>query len=497
MAVGISKNSVFAIREEVTAGTLIAPSAAAQFVPLRPGNEMNYTVETLDNEELNADIGAAKKFKGKESVEGTHSAYIKHSGVEGQEPQVGILYESVFGDKTVNATEYDTTTGSSVSAVVMPVGEGANFYVGQALLIKDSTNGYSVRNISSISTDTLNLNFNLDNAPASGVNLGRAITYKPVGSGHPTFSGWKYDANGHAVQAAAGCTVSEISAEFPVNEFASVEFSYQGTKYFYNPIEITSSTRFFDFNDGVDRSCSVPVGFYRDPMELATALQTAINDSPSAFTATVTFSSVTGLFNITFSSAASIEFATGANTANTIATKIGFAVADSSSAISHTSANAQTYVAPFTPAYDSSDPVVVKDAELFIGSSTDNVCLCATSATVTISKEVEDVDCICEETGTKEKIATGRAVSIEAELVLEKHQVRLFNNLLNNTSIQAMLNAGPKSSGNWIPGKCVNVYLRNAVVSEHTIGGDSFITASVVINGFVAASSKDVYWNFI
>jgi len=497
MAVGVTKNSVFALREESTAGTLVKPNSATQFVPIRPGAEMSYTVETLENEELLADIGSAKSFKGKEGVEGSHSAYIKHSGVEGQEPQIGILYESVMGDKSIASTEYDTVSSSTVSLIKVNTGEGATFEAGEALLIKDGTNGYSIRNIKSISGDDLTLNFRLDNAPASSVNLGRAVLYKPTGSGHPTFSGWKYDGNGHAVEAAAGCTVSELSAEFAVNEFASVEFSYQGTKYFLNPIEITSSTKFLDFNDGADKSVSVAEGFYRDPMELATALQTALNDSPSTIVFTVNFSSSTGKFTIAGNSSFSIEFATGANTANTIATKIGFAVSDSTSATSHVSATEQSYVAPYTPSYDSVDPIVVKDAELFIGNSTDNICLCASSASITISKEVEDVDCLCEETGTKEKVATKREVTLEAELVLEKHQVALFNALLNNTSLAAMLNVGPKSSGNWTPAKCANFYLQNATVSEFSVSGDSFITATVSVKGFVSSTGKDVFVNFI
>lgn len=498
MAVGTKRSSVFALREESTAGDLIAPNNAAQFVPLRPGAEMSYTVETLDNEELLNDIGAAKAFKGKEGVEGTHSAYIKHSGVEGQEPQVGILYESILGDKSVASTEYDTVSSSTVNLIKVNTGEGATFEVGEALLVKDGTNGYSIRNISSISGDDLTINFSLANAPASGVNLGKAVLYKPVGTGHPTFSGWMYEANGHAVQAAAGCSVTELSAEFPVNEFASVEFSYQGTKYYYNPIEITASSKYLDFNDGGDKSVSVAEGFYRDPMELATALQNALNDSASSIVFTVSFSSVTGKFTIAGNSTFNIEWNTGSNSANSIGTKLGFSVAaDDTGASSYLADNALTYTAAYTPSYDNADPIVVKDAELFIGSQTDNVCLCATSATVTISKEIEDVDCICEETGTKEKLAIGREVTIEAELVLEKHQVRLFNNLLNNTTISAMLNAGPKSSNNWVAGKCVNVYLKNATVSEHTIAGDSFVTANVVVRGFVSSSSKDVYWNFI
>jgi hypothetical protein len=98
--VGINKSSVFAIREEVTAGTLIAPSAGSQFVPLKDGYEMNFEVKTLDNEELLNDIGKGKSFAGLESVTGTHEAYAKNSGVVATAPQLGLLYESVLGGES-------------------------------------------------------------------------------------------------------------------------------------------------------------------------------------------------------------------------------------------------------------------------------------------------------------------------------------------------------------------------------------------------------------
>jgi hypothetical protein len=45
MSVGITRASIFAIKEEVTAGELLAPSSAGQFVPLKDGFEMNYQMK--------------------------------------------------------------------------------------------------------------------------------------------------------------------------------------------------------------------------------------------------------------------------------------------------------------------------------------------------------------------------------------------------------------------------------------------------------------------
>jgi hypothetical protein len=499
MSAGLVRASVFALREESSSGTLIAPSATTQFVPVRPGAAMAYEVEELENEELLNDIGAAKTFKGKESVSGEHAAYLKHSGVEGQEPQLGIMYESIMGDKTVNATEYNTVASSTTTVVKVDTGEGAQFYKGQALLIKDGTNGYSIRNVSSISSDDLTINFSLANAPGSGVNLGKAITYKPAATGHPTYSAWYYGGNGFFTQAAAGCTTSEVSMEFPANGFAEVTFSYEGTKYYFNPIIISSSNKYLDITDDTGTiAVAVAEGQYRNPIELARAIESAW-DAATTETVSVSFSNSTGKFTLSSgSSVLSLLWNSGANAANSIGTTIGFSVAaNDTGSTSYVADNAISYAAVYTPSYDSVDAIIVKDCELLIGSQTDNTCVCANSVSITISKEVEDVDCICEETGTQEKIAVGRTVEMQVSAVMSKHEARFFDNLLNNTTISTMLNAGPKSAGNWVAGKCVNIYLQNAVVSSFSTEGDSYIVANMTIRGFVSSSDKDCFINFV
>jgi hypothetical protein len=174
MSVGLQRASIFALKKETNAGDYLPPSVGSEFVPLRPGNTLNFQAEALESDELLNDIGAAKAFTGKESVEGSHSAYLRHSGIEGQEPEVGVLYESVMGSKVIHGTEFSTVSGSTTN--IIKVADGTDFTVGQALLIKDSSNGYSIRNVKSISTNDLILNFSLPAAPVSGVALEIPIT---------------------------------------------------------------------------------------------------------------------------------------------------------------------------------------------------------------------------------------------------------------------------------------------------------------------------------
>lgn len=494
-AVGLQRASIFALKKETTAGDYLPPTLGAEFVPLRPGNSLNFQAEQLESDELLNDIGAAKAFTGKESVEGSHSAYLRHSGVEGQEPEVGVLYESLMGEKDVTLSETTLISGSTTTVLKPTV----SLTKGKAVLIKDSANGYSIRNVKSMVGGDATLNFAVTTAPASGVGLGKPVSYFPVAQGHPTFSTTKYLGNGHAIEASSGNTVTEFSLTADANGFGEVEFSYQGTKYFFNPITITASTKYIDVTDDTGTfAAAVPEKIYKTPIELADALNTALNDA-STETYTVTYSSSTGKFTIASGSTVlSLLWNTGANAANTIGGKIGFSVAaNDTGATSYTSDNAQTYEAAVVPSYDAADAIIIKGAELFIGNQTDNACICAQSVTLTVSKEVEDVDCICEETGVKEKIATARTVEMTVTAVLNKYDAALLDALLKNKSISAMLNAGPKTGGNWVPGKCFNAYLENCTVSAYTTTGDSFIQAEITLRGFVTADSKDLYINFV
>jgi hypothetical protein len=499
MTIGQQKASIFAIREESTVGEYVAPNSASQFVPLRPANEIVYEPEQLESDELQNDIGASKSVVGKEIVSGTHSAYLKHSGVEGQEPELGILYESIFGDKNVASTEYDTVASSTVSVVKVDSGEGAQFREGQAILVKKGA-GYEIRNINSISGDDLTLNFNLSDAPASGVNLGKAITYLPVSSGHPTFSVTKYLGNGFAKEASAGNTVTEASFTMDANGFGEVEFSFEGTKYFMNPVIITSSNKYIDFtDDDGTHAASIAEDVYKNPIELADAIQAAMN-AASAEDYTVTFSSSTGKFTLVTatSSVFSILWNTGTNAANAIGTTIGFSVAaNDTGALTYTSDNAQSYAAAYTPSYDSADSIVIKGAELFIGNQSDNVCICAQSLSITISKEVEDVDCICEESGISEKIPVSRKAEMEVTATMKKHDVALLDALLKNSTISAMVNCGPKTGGNWIAGKCFNAYMQSCTVQKFTTSGENFIQVEISLKGFVTSTTKDIFINFV
>lgn len=317
-----NRKSVMAIKEEVTESVPVSPTSAGDdYIPLQEGFEMSPSFETLTNDELTGNIGQAKAILGLENPTASVSHYIKHSGVEGQKPNFGLLFESLLGTEDINSTEYDLIGGSTGGTALargilkVDVGEGVNFQKGQGLLIK-SAGGYEIRNVHSISTDDLNLSFNIDHNPALGTLLGKAVMYLPSDTGHPTFSTWLYRANGGAVELMSGSRVISAVISANAGEFVNADFSIEGVEYFFDPIEITATNKYLDFNDGVDRNAVIAEGFYKDPHDLAAAIETAMNDQ-TADTITVTYSDSTGKFTIASDGATLVlEWLTGANNAN-------------------------------------------------------------------------------------------------------------------------------------------------------------------------------------
>jgi hypothetical protein len=497
----IQRASVFAIKEESVAGSLESPSAGADFIPLRSGFTLEPGLEELDSDELVNSIGASKSTVGKESPTGAHNAYLKHSESEGVAPEYGLLIESSLGGKDVLASEKSTTAGSTASAIELGAG-GADYRVGHAVLIKDGANPYQIRNVASKSGDTLTPNFNLDNAPASGVSLGVPVLYYPTPSGHKSYSAFLYSANGAAVQAVAGARTSSMSLAMTSGQFAEINFSYAGSEYFYNPVIVDSSNNKIDFTDDLGAVvATLTNGVYKTPIDFAehvASVMTQASVGSGNDTISVSYSSSTGKYTLSSDGTTfELDFQSGPNTANTAAGLLGFDVADETGATSYESDSALDLSAPFTPDYDDADNIVVKSAELMIGDADDNFCREASTVSFSIETPPTDVDDICSQSGVKEKLILSRQATMSATLTLKKYEVDLFNKYIKGESAPVMMNIGPKSGGNWVAGKCVNIYLANATLNAHTVAGDEFIIVEVSAKAFVTGDNKEVFINFV
>lgn len=497
-----NKATVFAIVEEATEGAITQPAAGTDFIPIQTDLEMNAELEKLDNEEMKNSLGSAKKITGVENPKASFSHYMKHSGVEGQAPAWGKLIKSIFGAVKVAATEYQTVVGSTTSAI--KVADASVFMVGEVLLVKDATNGYSIAVIHSIDTvtDFLTLGFKLAVAPATGVSLGKAVTYYPVNdTSHPSISLWRYIGNGGSKDMIRGARVTELSFTAEAGQLINSKVSLEGVEYFFNQIEITDANKHIDFTDDQGTSvATVAKGVYKTPQELAAAVQSAL-DAASTETMTVTYANATGKFTIASGSTVfSILWLSGTNTATSIGETLGFTVAaDLTLATTYTSEGAQVFAAPYTPAFDAADPIVAKGHIAYFGDATDNVCFGPSSVEVTISNDRKVIDSICSESGKAGSVITGRSVTVKCKALLNKYDADKFDRMLTNKDSRFMYCGGTKSGGNFVAGKSFALYLPTCTVDTCTIGDDdSLVTLEFELSAFVPSDgSLEAFLGFV
>lgn len=498
-----NKSSICAIVVESTEGTPVAPSSATEdYIALQDGFTVAPSFDELENAELTGSIGVAKSALGFENPSSSISHYFKHSGVEGTEPAFGLLVESSLGGTGGPGAEYDTVAGSTTSVINVDTGEGSNYERGIGLMIKDGTNGYSIRNVLSVATDALTLGFNLSNAPASGVNLGNAILKKPADSGHPTFTQWVYRGNGGAVETMAGCRVTNMTISATAGEYVNTDFDIEGIEYFWNPIEITSSDIYLDFtSDNGTFAATVTAQWYKNPHDLADAIAAAMNLADSLETYTCTYSNSTGKFTIATSTSAilTLLWNTGANTANTIGDKIGFSVAaDDSGAQTYTSDNAQTLSSPQTASYDTLTPIVAKSIQLLVGDSDDNVCVGASEFSLTVADTKSDLLSLCATSGKSGSLITTREVTGNIVVRLSQYDANYFDRFSNNENTQICLNVGNKSGGNWVAGECVNIFVPTATINTFELQDtDGIVEYNLGFKGYVSSGLGEVYINFL
>ena len=492
-----TRNSVLAIMEETTENTPVSPTASSDYVALQDDASMDPAFDVLDNAELKASLGSAKSILGSENPTFSMSHYLRHSGTEGTAPGYGLLLKASLGNEDDAGVEHDTVGGSTVSVVNVDTGEGATYRRGQALLVKDGTNGYSIRPVHSISSDALTLGFDLSNAPASGVNLGEAITYHVANDdSHPSLTFWHYLGNGGAIQMMSGGRVESVDIEFPAGELVNASYSVGGLEYYFNPIEITSSDIYLDFtSDNGTFAAQVSADFYKDPHELAAAIQTALAAADSLETFTCTYSDSTGKFTIASSTSTvlSLLWNTGTNAANTIGDKIGFSIAaDDTGATSYEGDSAISLASPQSASFDSADPLVAKDNEVFIGDADDNVCFTASNVSVNISTPRRVIDDICAASGRSGSLINAREVTVSISAILDQYDADKFRRFRSNSDTRFLYNFGSKSGGNWEAGKSGCVYLPTATITSFSLPDDDGLVAlEMELSAFVNDSGED------
>lgn len=503
---GSSKSTVLAVCAEVTAGTPVDPTAGTEYLAVQPDLQMSPNFEVLSNDEIRSSIGESKGIQGLESPEGSLSHYMKHSGTEGTTPEFDLLLKSLMGSTSANGTQRLTAAACTTTLIKMAAG-GSDMARGKAFLIKDGTNGYAIRNVLSMATNDATIAFALTAAPAAGVGLGKCVNFAPANEGHPSLTFHRYGSNGLVYDAISGALVDNFSMSVQAGQMINSNFGFKGTKYFFNPIRITSSDIKLDFTDSTPGTfaATITAKLYRDPHELAQAIQDAMNAVGAVDTYTVTYMNndpvYFGKFKITSSGTVfTMTWNTGVNTANSVGDKIGFSLASNDTgALTYYSDSVLSWASPYTPSYDSTDPIAAKYLEILLGASSDSLCFCAQSVQIQIQNVATDVKCICAESGVDSKKITKRTVTVTISALLDKHEADRFRRFRANSDTAFAFNFGTRSGGNWEAGKCGNVYIPScSVVSYNLTELDDLIAAEIQLKGFVDSSGNgEVYFNFL
>lgn len=494
-----SKSSVLAVVPEVTEGTPVFPSAATQYTAMQDDFEMTPSNSTLENKEKRSSIGKAKPILGEENPTASLSHYLRHSGTAGAAPDYNDLLKAGVGTEVVASNERNTAAGSTVTAVECDAGQGADFQRGQGLLVKHGSAAYEIAVVHSVATDTLTPAFKLQTAPAENTNLGKCVLYKPADSGHQCVSLIEYLGNGGGNQLLTGGRVTELGIQASAGELINMKVAVAGLKHVYNAIEITSSTRYLDWeNDDGTFAAAVTAGVYH-PHELADAITTAMNTASTGETHACTYNDTTGKFKFTCTGTLlTIEWNTGANTANSIASKIGFSTAADSSGTAATTGytgSAISWASPYTPTLDSSDPLAAKANVVYMGDHADNSTFHVSEISVTLSNSRALAKSICADTGVQSSRISEREVKVTWKAYLSQYEAQQYRRYKAGTETRFQWAFGTKSGGNWVPGKCGYVYLPTMTITSFKISEDDGVyTVDCEATAYVDSSGNGEFY---
>jgi hypothetical protein len=184
MAYVIKTDTSVFVREEVTEGTYLAPSAASEAVEvLEDGYESTYTRETIANTALTGSIEPIATRIGLPKIGGTIKVYNRAAvkGSVGGAPPSDLFFKSLLGGKRQITAQVTTkNAGNTTTSLKIEDADIAKFKVGD--IIKVNLAGkHELRPISAVDSTggaaAITLPFALENNPGNSVVIEKATTY--------------------------------------------------------------------------------------------------------------------------------------------------------------------------------------------------------------------------------------------------------------------------------------------------------------------------------
>lgn len=210
----------YGVDPTVASADVVEFVAPFTFDPTRDQLERNTVKNTFEKQ---------PKITGDESVGGEINLELHGSGTAGVAPESDPLWLSAMGER--RASSASTTHGTNpctTTSIELVAGGGANFKVGEAILIDPAgSDAYEVAFITAIATDTLTVSPALSTAPGTGVDVGAGVHY--FNTLNEPFSFWaQYWRGDITKETYKGNKVAALAVDFNVGQLVQPKFTCEG-----------------------------------------------------------------------------------------------------------------------------------------------------------------------------------------------------------------------------------------------------------------------------
>jgi len=438
-----------------------APTAGTDFTAIQTDITLSPGLETLTNEELKNGIIPGKAIVGRENPTFSLSHYFR-AGENSNLPDYNLLMKSAFG--SVNVVSTETDIASVVDGITFDLTDGSEYQKGDILLVQDPVIGYELRPIEAISGNTVTLAFALSAAPQVGALVGKPRTYNALNDSNqiPTLSAWYYLPD--TIELISGARVEGVDINFAAGELVNASFSGSGLGFYFDPLVIEATNKFVDVDvSSSEYAASIPEGTYKDPHQIAEAVENALNANGSGVLFVVTYND-DGKYTITGDATFTLLATTGAS-GNSLLPTIGF-TADAGPSTSETSDSLIDLSSGFTPVYDDADPIAAKGHTLLIGNATDSACVNASSVDFSLANTKADYLDICAESGVGGSGFNERTSTVSISSYLKGFEARYFRSMRKGDRVSFFYGAGEKSGGSYVKEKCAGIYISHATINS-------------------------------
>lgn len=229
-----------ALKEEVTEGTYVAPSAATDYIqPTEDFIGFSPSKELVERNILRSGLGQITPRTGLQRAEAGLATEFRASGAEGDPTDFHFLLKNGLGSTRSLAARITTKAAPANTSTVIYIEDAdiADLAVGDGIVVLDPTQNQHVviTAVDSVSADkSITVSPAMSPVPANSVEIAKFVTYYGAASGAsiPGMSLTAYLGNGGVSQRVAGLKVAGISLDnFTTGQIASFNFSLNGMSF--------------------------------------------------------------------------------------------------------------------------------------------------------------------------------------------------------------------------------------------------------------------------